>query len=122
MATNVSIASILDATVAQLSAQLVPSPLGSPVTSQKPVFTCQRYMGGEFRTEEGLTRGIAGRCPALRVRFAGSKSVKTTIGRRVDRVESAIQVIVASDSHRSKDDRKKLLAIAESVRRFVGSH
>lgn len=109
MATNVSIDSLADAMVAKLQAS---------IPSARSV---QRYAGAEFTTEEGFKRGIAGRCPALRVRHAGTKTLKTTIGRRVDRVESTFSIVVCSDSHRSKDDRASLLAVAEQVRNFIGS-
>lgn len=109
MATNVAIDGLLDSMVTQLSAN---------ITAARSV---QRYMGGEFQSAEGLKRGVAGRCPALRVRWAGSKTLRTTIGRRVDRVESTFNVIVASDDQRGRDSRKTTLAIAESVRNFIGS-
>jgi hypothetical protein len=119
MATNVAIDAIVDAIVAQLG-QLVPA-TGGAVTMLQPVRTVQRYVGGEFTTVEGMKRGIAGRTPALRVRWAGSRKLTTTIGRRVDRVESLFAVIVVSDNHRSKDERNVIVALAETVRSLVGS-
>lgn len=118
MATNVAVDAIADAMVTQLS-QLVNT--GGAVTTLKPVRTVQRYLGAEFQTPEGFKRGIAGRTPALRVRFAGTKTLKRTIGRRVDRVESTFSVVVASDQHHDKDKRTAVLALAETVRRLVGS-
>lgn len=120
MATNVSVDSMLDAMVAQLG-QLVPA-TGQPLTTQQPVRTVQRYLGAEFKTIEGQKRGIAGRTPALRVRHAGTKTLRTTIGRRVDRVESTFSVVVASDNQHSRDQRTAVLALAETVRRLIGSH
>jgi len=120
MATNVAMDVVLDAMVAQLAAQLVPA-TGQPITSLKPVHNVQRYMGSEFRTAEGLKRGIAGRTPAVRVRYAGTRKLTTTIGRRVDRVESAFSFIVASDKHHDKDSRKDIIALTESVRNLISS-
>jgi hypothetical protein len=40
---------------------------------------------------------------------------------RTERVESTFSVVVCSDSHRSKDDRASLFAVAETVRNFIGS-
>ncbi len=120
MVTNVSIDEIADAMVTQLATELVPTS-GDPVTTLKPVYSVQRYMGREFTTVEGAKRGGAGRCPALRVRHVGTKTLRTTVARRSDRVESTFSVIVFSDDHRSKDSRKSTLAIAESTRRVVGS-
>jgi hypothetical protein len=118
VATNVAADSILDAMVTQL-ATLVNT--GGAATTAKPVHTCQRYLGKEFDTGEGLKRGIAGRCPAVRVQWAGTRTIRTTIGRRVDRVESTFKVIVASDNQHGRDARKGLLALVETVRGLVGS-
>lgn len=120
MAVNVSIDSLLDSMVAQLAAQMAPSP-GGFVSPLRPVRSVGRYTGSELTTEEGFKRGMAGRTPALRVRHAGSRTIRTTIGRRVDRVESSFSVVVCSDSQRGKEDRENLLALAESVRRLVGA-
>jgi hypothetical protein len=120
MSLNVAVDAICDAMVSQLAAQMAPAS-GQPVTTQKPVYSVQRYMGAEFTTKEGFLRGLAGRTPALRVRFSGSKTLKTHVGRRLDRVESAFSVVVASDSQRNRDDRSNLLALAESVRGLIGS-
>lgn len=118
MATNVAMDSLLDAMVTQLS-QLVPT-TGQPLTTQRPVRTVQRYLGAEFQTVEGQKRGIAGRTPALRVRWAATKTLRTSISRRVDRVESTVSVVVASDNQHGKDERKAVLALAESVRALIG--
>jgi hypothetical protein len=107
---------IRDAVIAQLG-QLVPG-AGQPLTADKPVRTLQRYVGAEFQVTEGLKRGIAGRTPALRVRWAGARAIRTTIGRKLQRVEANISVIVASDSHRSKDDRD-VSGLAGSVQELV---
>lgn len=120
MSRNLPIDSLLDAVVDQIADELVPAAGGS-LSTTKPVYDVRRYMGGEFDSAEGLQRGMAGRTPAVRVRFAGTRSLKTTIGRRYDRVESTLSVIVASDSQRTRDDRENLLAIAESVRTLVGA-
>jgi hypothetical protein len=109
MATNVSIDGLMDAMVEQLTTN---------ITTARSV---QRYMGAEFDTKEGFERGVAGRTPALRVRHAGTKSLRATIGRRTERVESTFSIVVCSDSRRGKDDRSSLLVVAESVRNFIGS-
>src|SRR5262245_23743511 len=121
MSTNVSIDSIADAMVTQLAAQLAPA-TGQSVSSLRPVRTVQRYMGNELTNPEAFKRGVAGRCPAIRVRPVGTRKISTTIGRRVDRVESTFSVYVISDSQRGKDDRKSVLPLVESVRKYVGSH
>lgn len=118
MASNVTADSILDAMVTQLST-LVNT--GGAVTIGKPVRTCQRYLGKEFQVAEGQKRGITGRCPAVRVQWAGTKSIRTTIGRRVDRVESTFKVIVAHDGQHDRDFRKSVLPLVETVRNLVGS-
>lgn len=107
---------VRDAVIAQLGQLL--APVGQPPTTDKPVRTLQRYVGAEFQVKEGLKRGIAGRTPALRVRWAGTRGIRGTIGRRRKRVETAISVIVASDSHRSKDDRD-VTPLAETVQKMV---
>jgi hypothetical protein len=119
LVTNVSIDEIADAMVDQLEDELVPA--AGPITSLKPVYSVQRYMGGEFTTPEGMKRGGAGRCPALRVRHAGTKTLRTTVARRSDRVESTFSVVALTDSHRSKDDRKSILEIAESTRHVIAA-
>jgi hypothetical protein len=118
MATNVPVDSILDAMVTKLST-LVNT--GGAITTDKPFRTCQRYLGKEFEMGEGLKRGIAARCPAVRVQWTGTKTIRTTIGRRTDRVESTFKVIVASDNQHGRDARKGLLALAELVRGLIGS-
>lgn len=118
MATNVPADSILDAMVTQLST-LVNT--GGAVSVQKPVHTCQRFLGAEFKLDEAMKRGIAGRCPAVRVQWAGTRGIRTTIGRRVERVESTFKVYVASDNQHGRDSRKGLLALTETVRSLVGS-
>ncbi len=121
MAVNVSIDAISDGMIAQLAATMVPAP-GSPVSALRPAYIAQRYTGAEFSSAEGFKRGITGRCPALLVRHAGTRTLRTYVGRRVDRVESTFVVIVATDSHRSKDGRRSLFVLAEGVRHHLGSH
>jgi hypothetical protein len=120
MATNVTQDEILDAMVSQLADKLVPD--GSALTSEKPVRSVQRYMGSEFTVQNGFRQGIAGRCPALRVRYAGSRALKTHFGRRVDRIESNFSIVVVTDDESGKERRKTLLTLAEAVRKHVGSH
>jgi hypothetical protein len=120
VAVGVSIDEIADAIVDQLATEMVPAD-GSPVSVAKPVYSVQRYQGREFTTTEVMKRGGAGRCPALRVRHAGTKTLRTTIARRSDRVESTFSVVVFSDDHRSKDSRKSINAIAETARDWVAA-
>lgn len=108
---------IRDAVIAQLGQLVVAT--GQAVTADKPVRTLQRYVGAEFNVNEGLKRGIANRTPAVRVRWAGARAIRMTIGRRLQRVEATIGVVVASDSHRSKDDRD-VTPIAQQVQQLVG--
>jgi hypothetical protein len=107
-------AAIRDAVIAQLSDQLWAG-TGGAVSADKPVRTVQKYVGAEFQVVEGQKRGIAGRTPALRVRWAGTRGIRSTISRRLRRVETMIAVIVASDSHRSKDDRDNITVLAEAT-------
>jgi hypothetical protein len=120
MASWVTADSILDGIIAQLGAQLLAS-VGGAVSAQKPMRTIGRFLGAEFKKQEGLKRGIAGRTPAVRVRFDGSRGIRRTMGRRFERVESTIAVIIASDAHRSRDDRSTLLALTERVRSLVAA-
>lgn len=106
-------ATIRDAVIGQLAAQLVPST--GPITTDRPVRTVQKYVGAEFQVTEGQKRGIAGRTPAIRVRWAGIRGIRSTISRRMRRVEASIAVIVASDSARSRDDRDVITVLAEST-------
>ena len=119
MAVNVAIDSVLDEIVDQVIANLCPDD-GDPVSTTRPVYVAQRFMGN-VRSEDALKRGIAGRTPAVLVSHAGSKSIKTTIGRRVDRVESEFSLVVCSDRQDGRDERKVLLPIVESVRSLVGA-
>lgn len=120
MAVNVSIESVLDEVVDQVLAELCPE-TGEPVTSDKPVYVAQRFMGSDTSAEEILKRVVAGRTPAVLVRHVGDRSIRTSIGRRVDRVESELSLIVCSDRQDGRDERKALLPITESVRTLVGA-
>lgn len=120
MAVNVAVDSLCDAIVAKLTTELVPT-VGQPVTTLKPAYLAQRYTGAEFKVDESFKRGIAGRTPALLVHHAGDKSIKTTVGRRVDRVESTIRVIVCTDAQTEKDRRSAIIDVTESVRNKIGA-
>lgn len=120
MAVNVDMDTVLDEIVDQILDGLVPES-GDPVTADRPLYVAQRYMGSDLSTEEILKRVVAGRTPAALVRHVGDRSIRTVVGRRVDRVESEIAVIVCSDRQDGRDERKALIAIAESVRGAVGA-
>lgn len=120
MATNVAVDSILDGIVGKLTTTLVPT-AGNPVTTARPAYFAQRYTGAEFSIEEGFKRGGAGRTPALFVRHVGSKSIKTSVSRRVDRIESTFAVVVCTDAPTEKDRRSSIFALAESVRHVIGA-
>ncbi len=109
---------ILDGMVAALST--VTPETGEPVSEAKPFHTVGRYMG-ELSNEEAFKRGVAGRCPAVRVAFASDRSLRTTVGRRVDYVEGAYVAVVFSDTSKGKDDRATLLELCEQVQRLLAA-
>ena len=118
MAVNVSIDSITTGIIAAIAA-ITPAAYNVAVSVDKPVRQVQRYVGGEFDDEEGFRRGLAGRCPAVRVRFAGSRSIRRTVGRRTDRVESTFGIVCISDLHQSSGSREGLKAVVEKIRHVV---
>ncbi len=110
---------ILNGMVAALAS--VAATVGGAVSSSRPFHTVDRYMG-ELSSEEAFKRGgVAGRCPAVRIAFVSDRSVRTSIGRRVDTVEATFTAVVFSDSVKSKDDRATLLAHAETVQRLLAA-
>lgn len=120
MSVNVAQNIIVDAMVGKISADLAQSAT-LPLTAQRPVRQVARFIGDEVATLEGFRRGIAGRCPAVRVHWIGSRSVKKTIGRRRDQVESSFEVRCISDSHQTREGRDSLLEVVESIRIQLGS-
>lgn len=118
MATNVSRDSILDGIVSKVAA-LKPA-TGSTVTTAKYVRKVGRFMGKVNTDSSAFREGVAGVCPCILVGPDGPpRRVRTTIGRRVDRVESTFKVICFSDNSKSVDARASLLAMVEDVRRLV---
>lgn len=109
---------ILDGMVAALSD--VTAEAGGAVSTERYLYSAARYMG-ELRNEEAFKRGVAGRCPAVRVAFVSDRSLRTAVGRRVDRVEGTFVAIVLSDSSKSKDDRDTLLRLSEKVQRLLAA-
>lgn len=93
---------------------------GDPVSDEKPFYSVARYMG-ELGSEEAFKRGVAGRCPAVRMAFVSDRSLRSTIGRRVDYVEGSFVAVIFSDSMRGKDDRATLLELSETVQRLLGA-
>jgi hypothetical protein len=117
--TNVSIDSIMSALVTAMTVFTPAS--GVALTAEKPIRSVQRYVASEFTTEEGFRRGIAGRCPAVRVRYAGSRTLRRTIGRRTARSESTFSVVCCTDSHKAPGDRESLKAAVELLELKLGS-
>jgi hypothetical protein len=110
---------ILDGMVAALGV-LLPAE-GDGVSADRPLYSAARYMG-ELTSKDAFERGgLAGRCPAVRCAFVSDRSVRTTIGRRVDYVEGTFVAVVFSDSQRSKDDRQVLLRLNERVQAALGA-
>lgn len=118
MATNVSRDSILDGIVSKVSA-LKPA-TGSSVTTAKYVRKVGRFMGKLNTDSKAFREGVAGICPCVLVGPDGPpRRVRSTIGRRVDRVESFFKAICFSDNTKDTDARSTLLALCEDVRRLV---
>ncbi len=108
---------ILDGMVAAL-ADVTANAAG--VTEDRYFYSVDRYMG-ELSSEEAFKRGLAGRCPAVRMAWVADRSIKKTIGRRSKRNEATLVAIVFSDSSKSKDDRSTLLTLSEKVEKLIGS-
>ncbi len=109
---------ILDGMVAALAN--VTAVTGEALSDDRYLYSTGRYMG-ELGSEEAFKRGVAGRCPAVRVAFVSDRSLRTTIGRRVDYIEGTFAVVVFSDSSKSKDDRDSLLRTSEKVQKLLGA-
>jgi hypothetical protein len=119
MSTNVSADSITNAIIAALGVLVaVPS---VPLTTAVPLRSVARYVGEEFKDAESFRRGIAGRSPAVRVRFAGSRSIRRTISRTRDRVETVFGIICATDSHRVPGGRDALMGAIELIRNTIAA-
>jgi hypothetical protein len=116
MATNVTIDQILNATVAAI-AVLAPS-TGAAVTPSKPLFFVKRYTG-ELSMPEAQQRAAVGRTPCAFVGHERTRVLRTTIGRRVDRVETSIVVYVCSDAWRDRNDRSVVFAPSHTVMQAV---
>lgn len=119
MAVNVAIDDIMDAVIAKIAT--VQAISGVDTTTEFPVRQVDRYLGGELEDIESYRRVIAGRTPAVRVRFAGTRRLRTTIGRRVDRVESSFEITVVDDSHQAPLRRQRLHAAIEKIRHIVAA-
>ncbi len=109
---------ILDGMVAAL--EDVTAAVDEPVTATRYLHSVGRYMG-ELRNVEAFKRGVAGRCPAVRVAFVSDRSLRTTIGRRLDYIEAQFACVVFSDNAKSKDARETLLRTAEKVQKLLAS-
>lgn len=117
---NVSRDSILDAITAQV-ATLAPS-VGGAVTSTKYVRKVQRSMGSLRDVTEDQQRGVAGNCPCALVGIDGApKRIRSTIGRRVDKIEQGFKVACFADHQQSRDRRSTLLRMLEDVRDLVSA-
>lgn len=119
MATTVTRDQVLGGLLTAL-ASLKPT-TNTAVTTQKPLRDLARYTG-EFSTEEALQRGIAGRTPAVLVAYQNERSIYTTVGRRVDRVEGTYFAICCTDAERNREDRRLLFAIMDLVRPLLAAH
>ncbi len=109
---------ILDGMIAALAG--VTALTGETVTAQRYLRTVGRYMG-ELTNPEAFKRGVAGRCPAVRVAFISDRTIRGTIGRRVDLVEGTFSAVVFSDTSKSKDDREILRRLSEKVSNLLSS-
>ncbi len=120
MATNVSRDSIIDGIVGKLSV-LQPA-TGAQITTTAYVRSIGRIMGRLENDSEAFQRGVSGRTPCILVGPDGPpRRIRTTIGRRVDRVESGFKVICFSDKQKNRDSRSVLLSMCEDVRRLVAA-
>lgn len=118
MATNVSRDEIIDGIVGKVQA-LKPA-VGAAITSGLYLRSVGRFMGRLDSASEAFQKGIAGRTPCALVGPDGApRRIRTTIGRRVDRIESSFQVVCFSDKQKSRDARAVLLSVCEDVRRLV---
>jgi phage gp37-like protein len=118
VATTITRDQVLDAMVAQL-APLKPA-VGGAVSPTKYVRDIARY-AGEFSTQQALLRGMAGRTPAVLLAFSGERTISTTIGRKVDKVEGTYVAVCCSDSERSRDDRASVFRLMNDVRGLLGA-
>lgn len=120
MATNVSRDSILDAMVTAL--RVLRPAVGDGISVSRYVRKVDRLMGRLENATESFQRGVAGNCPCIFVGVDGDpRRIRTTIGRRVDRVETGFKAICFSDKQKDRDDRSNLLSMCEDVRRLVGA-
>lgn len=117
---TVSVDTIVDAMICAAKA-LAPIDPQTELDIDHPLRQVDRYIGAELIDPQFFARGVAGRCPAARVRFAGTRGVRRTIGRRVDRVESMFEVVMIDDSHEAEDRRKRLSSATESVRQVIAA-
>jgi hypothetical protein len=113
MAATVTKDQILDAMVAALA------PLGA-APGPGYLKKLSRYTG-EFTTQEAFQAGVVGHTPAVLIAFGGERRVRTTIGRRVDRVEGTYFALGVSESARGREDRAKVLGWLEDVRQLLGA-
>ncbi len=118
MATNVAVSTILDGMVAAL-APIVPTP-GHGVSAAKYVRHCSRY-AGELTSREAGRRGAAGRTPAVLVAYQGERTLSTTIGRRVDKVEGTFAAVCITDAESDRDRRAFITACLQDVQRLLGA-
>jgi hypothetical protein len=109
---------ILDGIVTAL--EDVTAAVDLPVSSTRYLHSVGRYMG-ELSSEEAFRRGVAGRCPAVRVAFVSDRSLRTVIGRRLDYIEATFACVVFSDNAKSKDARETLLRTTEKVQKLLAS-
>lgn len=105
---------------AMVTAVLALKPVdGGALTPLLPIYSAGRFTG-RFTVPESSQDGTAGRTPAVQVGFDRERSIRTTIGRRYDRVEGFYPVYVITDRRSTRDDRAVIFAIAGLVRKAIG--
>lgn len=119
MVANVAIDDVLSAVVARIQSTVVESVPMNPLTTAHPLRQAERFVGAEMTDAEFFRRGLAGRCPAVRVRFEDQRGLKSTLGKRTQKVETTIGIVAIDDTHEVKDRRQRLFAAMESVRTAV---
>lgn len=113
-------AQVLDAMVTALLPIAIPD--GGAATTDRYVYQLGRYLG-QFKVKEGMVQaGIAGRCPAVLVDFAGERPLEASISGRRQRVEGTWLAICCTDKHRTREDRDVLLKLCDDVRRRLVGH
>jgi phage gp37-like protein len=118
VATTVTRDQVLDGMLTAL-ASLKPA-TGGAVSSAQYLRDLARY-AGEFSTEEAFQRGVAGRCPAVLIAYVGERTLATSVGRKVDKVEGTYAAICVVDFERNRNDRSRVYAVMRDVQGLIGA-